>query len=413
MATTLRPPAGAGGNAPQGEWADFSLTDKYDRESGLIYLTGIQALVRLPLDQHRADKRRGLHTGTFISGYRGSPLGGFDAELERNRGRLDAHHVVHQPGLNEELAATAVFGSQLATTVPGARYDGVLGMWYGKGPGVDRTGDAFKHANLAGVGRTGGVLALAGDDPSCKSSTVASSSEATLFDALMPTIYPGSVQEVLDLGLHGFALSRASGLWVGMKIVTNVADSAGVAEVSPERITPVFPTVELDGKPWVPKVDAQLLPPNSVELERTIHYARLELARRYAWENGLNKILVPTQDAWLGILTTGRVYHDVRQALGELGLDEAALAHHGIRLLNMGMIFPMEPRIVREFARGLQEILVVEEKRAFLELFARDILYSMPDRPAVVGKSDEEGRPLLNSHGELDPDKIARAIAAR
>jgi indolepyruvate ferredoxin oxidoreductase len=413
MATTVRPPTGAGGHSPQGERADFSLTDKYDRESGLIYLTGIQALVRLPLDQHRADRRRGLHTGTFISGYRGSPLGGFDAELERNRGRLDAHHVVHQPGLNEELAATAVFGSQLATTVPGARYDGVLGMWYGKGPGVDRTGDAFKHANLAGVGRTGGVLALAGDDPSCKSSTVASSSEATLFDALMPTIYPGSVQEVLDLGLHGFALSRASGLWVGMKIVTNVADSAGVAEVSPERITPVFPTVELDGKTYVPHVDPQLLPPNSVELERTIHYARLELARRYAWENGLNKIVVPTQDAWLGILTTGRVYHDVRQALGELGLDEAALAHHGIRILNMGMVFPMEPRIVREFARGLQEILVVEEKRAFLELFARDILYSLADRPVLVGKSDEEGRPLLNSHGELDPDKIARAIAAR
>ncbi len=412
MATTLRPSTGAGPD-PHDARAGFSLDDKYERESGLIYLSGIQALVRLPLDQHRADRRAGLHTGTFISGYRGSPLGGFDAELDRNRARLAAHHVVHQPGLNEELAATAVFGSQLANSVPGARYDGVVGMWYGKGPGVDRTGDAFKHANLAGVGRTGGVLALAGDDPSCKSSTVASSSEAALYDALMPTISPGNVQEVLDLGLHGFALSRASGLWVGMKIATNMADSTGVAEVGPGRIAPITPTIELDGKPYVPHVDSNLLPPNSVELERTIHYARLELARRYAWENGLNKIVVPTADAWLGILTSGRTYHDVRQALVELGLDDAALAHHGIRILNMGMIFPMEPRIVREFARGLREILVVEEKRAFLELFARDILYSAPDRPTIVGKWDEEGRPLLNGHGELDPDKVAHAIAAR
>ncbi len=412
MATTLRPPTGAGPD-PQGARAEFSLTDKYERESGLIYLSGIQALVRLPLDQHRADRRRGLHTGTFISGYRGSPLGGFDAELDRNRERLAAHHVVHQPGLNEELAATAVFGSQLTTTVPGARYDGVLGMWYGKGPGVDRSGDAFKHANLAGVGRTGGVLALAGDDPSCKSSTVASASETTLFDALMPTLYPGNAQEILDLGLHGFALSRASGCWVGMKVATNVADSTGVAEVGFGRIDPVLPTVELDGRPYIPHTDARLLPPNSVELERTLHYARLELARRYAWENGLNRLVVPTPDAWLGIMVPGKAYHDVRQALAELGLDDAALAHHGIRILHMGMVFPVEPQIVREFARGLQEILVIEEKRAFLELFARDILYSLPDRPALVGKTDEEGRPLVPSHGELDPDTIARAIAAR
>jgi indolepyruvate ferredoxin oxidoreductase len=412
MATTLQPLKGAQPD-PQGARDEFSLNDKYERESGLIYLSGTQALVRLPLDQHRADRRRGLHTGTFISGYRGSPLGGFDAELDRNRQRLAEHHVVHQPGLNEELAATAVFGSQLTTTVPGARYDGVLGMWYGKGPGVDRSGDAFKHANLAGVGRTGGVLALAGDDPSCKSSTVASASETTLFDALMPTLYPGNVQEILDLGLHGFALSRASGCWVGMKVATNVADSTGVAVVGLDRVNPIFPTVELDGRPYIPATDARLLPPHSVELERTLHYARLELARRYAWENRLNRIVVPTPDAWLGIMVPGKTYHDVRQALAELGLNEAALTHHGIRILHMGMVFPVEPRIVREFARGLQEILVIEEKRAFLELFTRDILYSLPDRPTLVGKTDEEGRPLVPSYGELDPDKIARAIAAR
>ena len=417
MATTYQPGDTAAGRrddrAPQRREGDFSLEDKYDREEGSIYLTGIQALVRLPLDQHRADKRRGLHTGTFISGYRGSPLGGFDSELDRQRARMDAHHVVHQPGLNEELAATAVFGSQLASSLPHAQYDGVLGMWYGKGPGVDRTGDAFKHANLAGVNRTGGVLALAGDDPSCKSSTVASSSEVTLFDALMPTLYPGNAQEVLDLGLHGFALSRASGCWVGMKIVTNVADSGGVAEVAPDRIATITPTVELDGRPYIPKADPNLLPPHSVELERQLHYARIELARRYARENKLNRIVNPGHDAWLGILAPGRTYHDVRQALAELGLDDAALAHHGIRLLHMGMLFPTEPEVIREFARGLREILVVEEKRPFLELFARDTLYSSTERPLIIGKSDEAERPLLNRHGELDPDKIARAIAAR
>ncbi len=412
MATTIRSQSGSS-RPLHGAMADFSLGEKYDRESGIIYLSGIQALVRLPLDQHRADQRQGLHTGTFISGYRGSPLGGIDSELDRNRERMQAHHVVHQPGLNEELAATAIFGSQLTTTVADTRYDGVLGIWYGKGPGVDRTGDVFRHANLAGVSPTGGVLALAGDDPSCKSSTIPSASESALADAMMPTLYPGNVQEVLDLGLHGFALSRASGCWAGMKIVTNVADSAGVAEVSNERIRPIIPIVEFDGKPYQHRPDARLLPPHSVELERGLHYARLEIARRYTWENKLNRIVVPTPDAWLGIMAAGKTYHDLRQALTELGLDDAELAHYGIRLLQMGVIYPVEPQIIREFARGVQEILVVEEKRAFLELFARDILYPLSDRPLLVGKSDQDGQPLVPSYGELDADKIARVVAAR
>ena len=286
-------------------------------------------------------------------------------------------------------------------------------MWYGKAPGVDRTGDVFKHANYAGVGRNGGVLALAGDDPISKSSTLPSHSEVALYDALMPTIFPGNVQEILDLGLHGFMLSRHSGLWVGVKIVTNVADEAGTAEVSPDRIAPVIPTVELDGKPFRHEINLNLIPPYGLEMERTIHLARLELARRYAWENKLNRMTVPTPGAWLGIMTAGKTYYDVRQALAELGLDDAALRHHGIRILKMGMLFPMEPRIVRDFARGLEEILVVEEKRAFLEMFAKDILYGMPDRPRIVGKADEEDRLLVPAIGELDADLIARAIARR
>jgi indolepyruvate ferredoxin oxidoreductase len=392
---------------------NFSLDAKYTQEQGKIYLSGIQALIRILFDQHRADQRRGLRTATFVSGYRGSPLGGLDQTLERHGKLLSEHDVVFSSGLNEDLAATAVFGSQMAGLFPNPKYDGVLGMWYGKAPGVDRSGDAFKHANYAGVGKNGGVLALVGDDPISKSSTLPSHSEVALWDALMPTIYPGNVQEILDLGLHGFMLSRTSGLWAAMKIVTNVADEAATADVHPERVNPVIPTVELDGKPFQHQINVNLIPPYGLDMERTLHGARLELARRYAYENKLNRIVVPTPQAWLGILTTGKTYYDVRQAFAELGLDEAALNRYGIRILKMGMLFPMEPRIVREFARGLQEILVVEEKRGFLELFARDVLYGWPDRPLMVGKFDEEERPLIPIIGELDTDVIARAIAKR
>src|SRR5262245_22336096 len=392
---------------------EFSLEAKYTQERGRIYLSGIQALVRLPLDQHRADLRRGLNTATFISGYRGSPLGGLDQTLERMAMLLKAHDVVFSSGLNEDLGATAVFGSQMAGLFPKPKYDGVLGMWYGKAPGVDRTGDVFKHANYAGVGKNGGVLALAGDDPLSKSSTLPSHSEVALYDAFMPTIFPGNVQEILDMGLHGFALSRGSGLWVGVKIVTNVADEAGTAEVDPDRVRPVIPVVEMDGRPFQPQINVNLIPPYGLDMERTIHYARLEVARRYAYENKLNRITVPTPNAWFGILTSGKTYYDVRQALAELGLDDATLRRYGIRILKMGMLFPMEPRGVREFARGLQEILVVEEKRSFLEMFAKDVLYGMTDRPQVVGKLDEEDRPLLPPVGEFDSDVIARAIARR
>ncbi len=392
---------------------EFSLEAKYTQERGRIYLSGIQALVRLPLDQHRADRRRSLSTATFISGYRGSPLGGLDQTLERHARLMAEHHVVFSSGLNEDLGATAVFGSQMVGLFPRPKYDGVLGMWYGKAPGVDRTGDVFKHANYAGVGRNGGVLALAGDDPLSKSSTLPSHSEVALYDALMPTIFPGNVQEILDLGQHGFMLSRTSGLWVGVKIVTNIADEAGTAEVDPERVQPVIPSVELDGRRFEHHINVNLIPPFGLDMERTLHYARLELARRYAWENKLNRILVPNPQAWLGILTAGKTYYDVRQALGELGLDDAALQRCGIRILKMGLLFPMEPRIVREFSRGLEEILVVEEKRPFLEMFCKDILYGQADRPRVVGKCDEEERPLLTIVGDLDSDSVARAIAKR
>jgi indolepyruvate ferredoxin oxidoreductase len=392
---------------------EFTLDAKYRQEEGQILLSGVQALVRLPLDQHRADKRRGLNTATLISGYRGSPLGGLDLTLERNPGLLREHNVVFLSGVNEDLGATAVYGSQLANLFPQPKYDGVLGMWYGKGPGVDRTGDIFKHANFAGVGRHGGVLALGGDDPLSKSSTIPSHSEVAFYDALFPVLFPGNTQEILDLGRLGFELSRYSGLWVGFKIVTNVADEIANAEVAPDRIVIAAPGFVYEGRPWQARQAPMLMPPWGLEAEREIHYGRLEAAKAFAAANRLNRITIPTPDAWLGIAAPGKTYYDLREALTELGLDNAALRQYGIRLLKLEMLFPMEPGTVREFARGLEEILVVEEKRAFCEMFIRDILYNQAERPRVVGKSDENDRPLVPADSELDADRIAQIVAAR
>ena len=392
---------------------DFSLDAKYRQEDGTIFLSGIQALVRLPLDQHRADRRRGLNTATLISGYRGSPLGGLDLTLERNPKLLGEHNVVFISGLNEDLGATAVYGSQLANYFPQAKYDGVLGVWYGKGPGVDRTGDIFKHANFAGIGRYGGVLALGGDDPLSKSSTLPTHSEVAFYDAQFPTLFPGNVQEILDLGRLGFELSRYCGLWVGFKIVTNVADEIGTAEVGPERITIADPGFLYEGKAWRHTQNPLLLPPYGLEMEREIHYGRLEAAKAFAAANGLNRVTLDPADAWLGIAAAGKTYYDLREALRELGLDDAGLRQHGIRLLKIGMLFPMEPGIVRHFARGLEEILVVEEKRSFVEMFLRDVLYNDAVHPRLVGKRDEQGRPLVPASGELDADRVAQIVASR
>src|SRR5260370_380924 len=392
---------------------DFTLDAKYGQEEGVISLSGIQALVRLPLDQPRADRRRGLNTATLISGYRGSPLGGLDLTLERNPDLLREHNVVFISGLNEDLGATAIYGSQLANLFPRPKYDGVLGMSYGKGPGVDRSGDIFKHANFAGVSRYGGVLALGGDDPLSKSSTIPSHSGGAFYDALFPVIFPGTIQEILDLGRLGFELSRYSGLWVGVKIVTNVADEIGTAEVAPDRVVSVDPGFMYDGRSWQQRQNPLLMPPWGLDTEREIHYGRLEAAKAFAAANRLNRITLDTPDAWLGIAAAGKTYYDLREALRELGLDDAALRRHGVRLMKIGMLFPMEPGIVRELARGLEELLVIEEKRAFCELFIRDILYNQAERPRVTGKYDLDGRPLVPADPQLDPDPVAAIVAAR
>lgn len=392
---------------------EFRLEDRYTAEDGRVIMSGIQALARLPLDQHRADLARGLHTAGLITGYRGSPLGALDFALERIPDLLAAHHIRFVPAVNEELAATAIMGSQTVNLLPGPRYDGVCGIWYGKGPGVDRSGDAFKHANLAGVGQHGGVLALAGDDPSCKSSTIPSHSEVALYDALMPILYPGSAQEILDLGLLGFALSRFSGLWVGFKIVTDVADEYSSVDVGFDRVNIVAPDFRRNGRLWRPRQNPDLLAPYSLQQEQEIHDARLDAALAFARANRINKIAVPTADAWLGIVAAGKTWYDLRSALLEIGLDDDALARAGIRLLKLGMLFPLEPAIVREFAAGLQEILVIEEKRAFIEMFCKEALYGSSCQPRIVGKKDEAGDKLVKADNELDADEIVRILARR
>lgn len=399
--------------ATNGDPQRFSLDAKYLQEEGRIVLSGTQALARVLLDQYRADRRRGWNTASFVTGYRGSPLGGLDMTLERHLPLFRQHQVHFLPAVNEELAATALMGSQQANMLAGARYDGVLGMWYGKGPGVDRSGDAFKHANFCGVGERGGVLALAGDDPASKSSTIPSSSEVALYDAYMPTLYPGNVQELLDYGRFGYALSRYCGSWVGVKIVTNVADAFETAEVSADRLALQTPAFQVNGQDWRPRQDATLIVPESMIQERELLTTRLDAARHFASSNGINRIAVPSQDAWLGIVGAGQSYYLIRQALRELGLGKTDLERYGIRILKLGMLYPLEEGIVREFAQGLEEIFVVEEKRAFLELFIQRTLYGATDRPQIVGKQDERGAPLLPPYGSIDADLLRGVLASR
>ena len=369
--------------------------------------------MRLPMDQHRADQRAGLRTATLISGYRGSPLGGLDRELQRNTRFLREHEICFLPGINEDLGATAVFGSQIAGLFPRPKYDGVVGMWYGKAPGVDRSGDVFKHANFAGVSRTGGVLAVAGDDAMAKSSTLPSQSEAAFYDALMPVLSPGNVQEVLDLGRLGLELSRYSGLWVGFKIATSVADAYGTARVGSDRVQIVDPHFELDGNPWRATQSVFLAAPMSLTLEREVHLGRLEAAKAFARVHHLNRVMTATPRDRLGIAAPGKTYYDLREALTSLGLDDDALRERRIRLLKVGMPFPLDAETVKEFARGLDEILVIEEKRAFVELFLKEALYNERESPRIVGKRDEEGRVLVPVGGELDADVITEILAKR
>lgn len=388
-----------------------SLDDKYALDTTRAYISGIEALVRLPMLQHQRDLSRGLNTAGFVSGYRGSPVGGVDQAMWKAKPWLDKHQIHFQPGVNEDLAATAVWGSQQTNIFEGAKFDGVFSLWYGKGPGVDRSMDVIKHANAAGTSQYGGVIAVAGDDHACKSSTLPHQSEHMFIGASVPVLNPCNVQEVLDLGIYGWELSRYCGCWVALKAITENMDSAVSADIDPERINIVIPeNFELpeDG------VHARW-PDPPMEQERRLNKFKIYAAREFARVNGLNRIVINSDKPRFGIITTGKAYLDVMQALEDLGIDEALSEQIGLRVYKVGMSWPLEPVGTHEFAEGLEEILVVEEKRSVIEDQLTGQLYNHPveGRPRVFGEFDESGDDLLSNLGELTPATVALAIAGR
>src|SRR5215831_14604486 len=395
-----------------------TLDDKYELDSGRVFLTGAQAFVRLLILQRQRDKLEGLNTAGFVSGYRGSPLGALDLSLWKAQKFLDRAAIKFQPGLNEDLAATAIWGSQQVNIYPDAKVDGVFAMWYGKGPGVDRCGDVFKHANFAGTSKHGGVLVLAGDDHAAKSSTLPHQSDHQFSAAMIPVLYPSSVQEILDLGLHGWAMSRYSGCWVGFKCVADTVESSSSVYIDPSRVNIIVP----DDFPLPPDGVSIRWPDPFLATEARMQDYKIYAALHYCRVNHLNRIVIDSPRPRLGIITSGKSYLDVRQALDDLGIDEAQAAEIGIRVFKVAMPWPLEPEGVRHFAEGLAEILVVEEKRQIVEYALKEQLYNWRDdvRPRVVGKFDEKGewvRPhgdwLLPPHAELTPAMIARVIAQR
>jgi indolepyruvate ferredoxin oxidoreductase len=407
--------------------ANVSLEDKYTQEQGRAFMSGVQALVRLPFMQQLRDAQAGFKTAGFISGYRGSPLGGYDQALMKASTHLKRHHIVFQPGVNEELAATAVWGTQQVELYPEQKkYDGVFGLWYGKGPGVDRCSDVFKHANMAGTSPLGGVIAIAGDDHIAKSSTAAHQSDHIFKACGLPVFFPSDVQGILDMGLHAFALSRFSGLWSGMKTIQEVVESSASVDVALDRVRIVLPEDF-----HLPSGGLHIRWPDApLEQEARLMEYKWYAALAYIRANKLNHTVIQGPHDRLGIMASGKAYRDTCQALLDLGLNNEICKHIGLRLHQVNVVWPLEPRSTREFAQGLEEILVVEEKRQIIEYQLKEELYNWrPDtRPDVLGKFDQPendhsggewaqpnpaGNWLLRANADLSPALIAQAIAKR
>ena len=392
------------------EIRNVGLEDKYTAQSGVVLMNGIQALVRLPMLQRERDRRAGLNTAGFISGYRGSPLGNYDLELWRAKKLLEQHDVVFQPGVNEDLAATAVWGTQMLATTPGANKDGVLAIWYGKGPGVDRSGDPFKHGNVGGTHPNGGVLIVAGDDHTGKSSTVAHQSELALMHAGMPILAPSHVQDMIELGLLGFAMSRYTGLYTGFKLPNEVLEQTTVVDLDVADRLPVLP-------------DRGELPPEGIHNVST-HIDRLRsdmIAKRYRWPlvekfvraNGIDRVLIDTPNRKLGIVSTGKAVQDVVQALKLLNLDDGAAAVLGLSVYKLGCMYPVEREGLQAFAARQTELLIIEEKLGLVENQAKAVLYGGTATPRIVGKTDEQGEFMIPSDYQLEPIQLAIVIAER
>lgn len=389
---------------------NMTLEDRLTQEDGWVYMTGMQALVRLPIQQRKRDMAAGLNTGGYISGYRGSPVGTYDMNLQQAEKELKAHNIYFQPGLNEDLAATAGWGSQMVGLFPGARVDGVFSIWYGKAPGMDRSMDPLRHANLAGSNPLGGSLILVGDDHGAKSSTVACYSDMNFASIGMPLLAPANAQDVLDFGLHGIAMSRYSGTLTGMKLVTDVVEGGGSVLVSPD--SPHINLPEKDEpspsiKPFVP----------FMEQERILYDVRLKRVLDYARANGINRI-EGDKDARIGIIAAGKAWQDLSQAMAGMNYADGKLGNMPTRLLKVGMVWPLDEQIIREFAEGLDTIIVVEEKRPLLEDQIKSYLYGTGLNPRLIGKtfgnhvySAQAGECAFPNIGEIDPNMIARVVA--
>jgi indolepyruvate ferredoxin oxidoreductase len=386
----------------------YQLEDRYRQTSGRVYVTGTQALVRLPLVQHQRDVAAGLRTSGFISGYPGSPLGGYDQALNQGRSFLADQDIHFQPGLNEDLAATSVWGTQQASIMQGMRYDGVFSIWYGKGPGVDRSVDALKHGAQAGASAHGGVLVLAGDDHGARSSTTAHQSDQAFIHCAMPILHPATVQEYLDYGIYGWAMSRFSGCWVGFKCVTDIIESGASVSVDADRVSVVLPEVAM------PPAGLNLFRGSGgLVAEQLLYEHRLPAAQAFVRSNGLDRTVIGGSRRTLGIVTTGKAFLDVRAALDALGIDDARAAELGLAVYKVAMPWPLEPTGILEFTEGCDEVLVIEEKRPIIEEQLARLLVNRRNSPLLVGKTDEQGAPLVPNRGELVPEMVAKVIAGR
>lgn len=393
----------------------YQLSDRYLADEGRVFMTGVQALSRLPIEQLRADRANGLNTAAFASGYPGSPLGGIDGDFARAAAARPELPFVVRPNVNEELAATAVMGTQLVEAQPDAKYDGVLGLWYGKAQGLDRSCDALRHGVFGGTSRNGGAVVLVGDDPGAKSSVVPSSSDLALLDLHLPVFYPADAQDALDLGRHAIAMSRSTGLWTAMKIVAPVADGSGTVDVDTYRTDIVIPDMHIEGAAEFHVPDMRLLPPHNMDIELDIRTTRMERAQRYLAANQLNRVVVdPGPSAWIGLAATGHTFSELRESLRRLGLvTDDDIREAGIRLYQIRMPLPFDIATTRRFAVGLDELVVVEEKDPTLELYLKDALYGTANPPLVVGKRDEHGEPLMPNHGPLYADTITPQLRKR
>lgn len=393
-----------------GQLRNVDLEDKYTADEGTVFLTGVQALVRLPMIQKRRDRAAGLNTAGYITGYRGSPLGTFDEQLLKARKHLEQHDVTFIPGVNEDLAATAVWGSQQAEIGGDGKFDGVFSIWYGKGPGVDRSGDAFRHANLAGSSRHGGVLVLMGDDHTCESSTTCHQSEYALMDAQIPILSPAGVPEIVQYGLLGWAMSRYSGAWVGMKCIKDTADASGSVRI--DDATLKIETPDWDGAPE-DGLNIRLPDTPHAQEFRLVNY-KLDAVRAFARANRIDRVAFGAREgARIGIITSGKSWLDLRQALADLGIDEQRARALGLVVYKVGMVWPLEPIGLREFALGLEQVIVIEEKRGLMEGQLKELLYGEASAPRVIGKRDAQGNKLFRVELSLDASQIAQVVGAQ